>query len=317
MTKKKIVIGSRGSKLALWQTNHIADKLRSHFDIDIEIRVIKTQGDKILDSPLAKIGDKGLFVKEIENALTAGEVDLAVHSMKDVPTALPDGLIISAMTVRADPRDVLISKNNIRLADLPAGAVIATSSLRRQAQLLHLRPDFKMADVRGNLDTRLAKMKEGHFDAMVLAAAGIDRLGYSDVITERIPSDSILSAVGQGSIGIETRENDTETLEYISVLNHADTFAAITAERSLLAQLEGGCQIPIGSLGRIIDNELRLEGVVASLDGNSVFRDFLVGDPADAKAIGYHLAVKLSDAGADAILADVRATFNTEDGIGV
>lgn len=317
MTKKKIVIGSRGSKLALWQTNHIAGELRSNFDVDIEIKVIKTQGDKILDAPLAKIGDKGLFVKEIENALSNGEIDLAVHSMKDVPTGLPGGLAIKAMTVRADARDVLISKNGIGLKDLPTGAIVATSSLRRQAQLLHFRPDFKMADVRGNLDTRLGKMEEGLFDAMVLAAAGIDRLGFSDVITERIPSDLMLSAVGQGSIGIEIRENDAETLKHISALNHPDTFSAITAERALLAQLEGGCQVPIGALGRVIDGKLHLDGIVASLDGTQLFRDALAGDPADAEAIGYQLAVQLSDAGGDAVLADIRATFNVENGNGV
>ncbi|MDP1808970.1 MAG: hydroxymethylbilane synthase [Actinomycetota bacterium] len=317
MTKQKLVIGSRGSKLALWQTNHIADELRSHFDIDIEIKTIKTQGDKILDTPLAKIGGKGLFVKEIENALTAGDIDLAVHSMKDVPTELPDGLGIAAMTVRADPRDVLISKNNVSLTDLPQGAVIGTSSLRRQSQLLNLRPDFKMVDVRGNLDTRLRKIEEGRFDAIILAAAGIDRLGYSDMITERIPSELMISAVGQGSIGIEIRGGDARIAEYIKVLNDPDTFAAITAERGLMAQLQGGCQVPIGAIGRIIDGELRLDGIVASLDGREVYKDKLTGDPADAQEIGFRLATLLSDAGADAILADIRATFDVEDGIGV
>jgi len=317
MTNEKLVIGSRGSKLALWQTNHIADELRAHFNLDIEIKTIKTQGDKILDTPLAKIGGKGLFVKEIENALTAGEIDLAVHSMKDVPTELPDGLGIAAMTVRADPRDVLISKNNVSLKDLPQGAVIGTSSLRRQSQLLNFRPDFKMVDVRGNLDTRLRKIADGEFDAIILAAAGIDRLGFSDMITERIPSELMISAVGQGSIGIEIRMDDARTAEYIKILNDPATFSAITAERGLMAQLQGGCQVPIGAIGRIIDGELRLDGIVASLDGKEIYKDKLTGDPADAQALGFRLATLLADAGADAILADIRATFEVEDGIGV
>ena len=317
MAKRRLTIGSRGSRLALWQTNHIADELRSRFDLDIEIKAIKTQGDKILDAPLAKIGGKGLFVKEIENALLAGEIDLAVHSMKDVPTELPAGLTIGAMTVRADPRDVLISKNNAGLTDLPRGTVIGTSSLRRQAQLKHLRRDLETVDVRGNLDTRLRKMAEGQFDAMVLAAAGIDRLGFTEMITERIPSERMLSAVGQGSIGIEVREADDAVIKFISVLNDPDTFAGITAERALLAQLQGGCQVPIGALGRIDDGELILDGMVAALDGAPLFRERLTGEPAEAEQIGYRLAITLADAGADEVLADIRATFNVEDGIGV
>ncbi len=310
MAKQKLTIGSRGSKLALWQTNHIADELRSRFDLDIEIKIIKTQGDKILDAPLAKIGGKGLFVKEIENALSAGEIDLAVHSMKDVPTDLPAGLAIKAMTVRADPRDVLISKTNAGLMELPEGAVIGTSSLRRQSQLLNLRPDFRLTDVRGNLDTRLRKMEEGQFDAMILAAAGLDRLGFSDVITERIPSETMISAVGQGSIGIEVREDDRTTIDYISALNHPETFAAITAERALLAQLQGGCQVPIGAFGRVADAELVVDAVVGTLDGSRLFKDSISGPPADAADLGYRLAVRLADAGADEVLADIRAQFN-------
>ncbi len=317
MTKEKLVIGSRGSKLAMWQTNHIAAELRAKFDLDIEIKRIKTKGDKILDSPLPRIGDKGLFVKEIETALENGEIDLAVHSMKDVPTVLPDGLVIKAMTVRADHRDVLISGNGKSLADLPENAVIGTSSLRRQAQLMAFRPDFKMADVRGNLDTRLNKMADGEFDAMILAAAGIDRLGYGDRITERIPSEVMISAVGQGSIGIEVRENDARTIGYVSALSDPDTFAAITAERALMATLEGGCQVPIGAIAKIQDGELRLSGIVASLDGTRVFKNEVAGRPEDAAALGRDLAETLADAGANEVLAEIRAEVEADNGFGV
>ena len=313
MTSRKLIIGSRGSKLALWQTEHIAESLKSHFDLDIEIKRIKTQGDKILDTPLARIGGKGLFVKEIETALSEGEIDLAVHSMKDVPTEFPKGLIIGAMTKRVDPRDVLISKNNVSLKDLPHGAVVGTSSLRRQAQLLHIRPDLKMKDVRGNLDTRLKKMKEGQYDAMILAAAGLDRLGVDDVITERLSEDIMLSAVGQGSIGIEIREDDKEVAGYMSVLNDTPTFVCITAERALLAQLEGGCQVPIGALGKLTGDELVLTALVAGLDGKKMFKNQLTGGPEEADSIGYKLALNLADAGADAILSDIRATFGTSE----
>ena len=313
MTSRKLVIGSRGSKLALWQSEHIAASLESHFDLDIEIKKIKTQGDIILDTPLAKIGGKGLFVKEIETALSEGKIDLAVHSMKDVPTEFPKGLIIGAMTKRVDARDVLISKNNVSLKDLPQGAIVGTSSLRRQSQLLRARPDLKMKDVRGNLDTRLRKMKEGQFDAMILAAAGLDRLEVDDVITERISPEVMLSAVGQGSIGIEIRKDDKEVADYVSVLNDGPTFACITAERALLAQLEGGCQVPIGAFGKIEGDELVLKAIVAGLDGKMFFKDQLAGPPEEANAIGYKLAVRLSDAGADAILADIRATFSASE----
>jgi hydroxymethylbilane synthase len=317
MTQKKLIIGSRGSKLAMWQTNHIADELRKLFNLEIEIKRIKTQGDKILDSPLSRIGGKGLFVKEIETALSNGDIDLAVHSMKDVPTELPAGLAIKAMTVRADPRDVLISKDSVSLADLPEGAAIGTSSLRRQAQLLHFRPDFQMKDVRGNLDTRLGKMAGGEFDAMILAAAGIDRLGYADVITERIPSEIMVSAVGQGSIGIEVREDDAETVNYVSALSDADTFAAITAERALLAELEGGCQVPIGAIGVVENGTLKLTGIVAALDGIRLFKSDISGAPEDAAALGRELARELAEAGATKVLEEIRAAVDAQDGFGV
>ena len=312
MTTRKVAIGSRGSKLALWQSNFVASELRSHFGLDVEIKIIKTKGDQILDAPLSRIGDKGLFVKEIETALENGDVDLAVHSMKDVPTQLPQGLAIKAMTARVDPRDVLISKDHVKLDDLPQGAVVGTSSLRRQAQLLHRRPDFKIADVRGNLDTRLNKMRDGEFDAMILAAAGIDRLGFSDVITERFPADVMVSAVGQGSIGIEVREDDAEVIEWISTLNDPDTFTSLTAERALLAELEGGCQVPIGALGTIAEGTLYLKAIVAGLTGEPIFPGAISGPASKAEDLGRRLAKRLADAGADEVLEEIRAQVESE-----
>lgn len=307
MAKSKLIIGTRGSKLALWQSNYIAGLLKEIFPVEVELKIIKTQGDKILDVPLAKVGGKGLFVKEIEVALAGGEVDLAVHSMKDVPTELPDGLGITAMTKRVDPRDVLISENKIKLLDLPKGTTIGTSSLRRQAQLLHLRPDFRLVDVRGNLETRLRKMDEGRFGAMILAAAGIDRMGYSDQITERISPELSLPAVGQGAIGIETRLDDREVNTMVAAITDDATVAAVTAERALLKLLQGGCQVPIGALGTIEGDTLTLQGVVAALDGLRIFRDQNAGPIAEAESIGIELAKRLLAAGAGEVLAEIRA----------
>ncbi len=304
---KKIIIGTRGSKLALWQANYVAKLLRENYTIETELRIIKTHGDKILDVPLAKVGGKGLFVKEIEVALANGEVDLAVHSMKDVPTELPDGLGIVAMPKRVDPRDVLISTKKLPLMELPPNTTVGTSSLRRQAQLLHLRPDFKLVDVRGNLETRLRKMDEGRFEAIILAAAGLDRMGYGDLITERISSELSLSAVGQGAIGVETRLDDKEVRRMLKNLNHSDTFSAVTAERALMKLLQGGCQVPIGALGTIENDRLSLQGVVADLDGVKYFRDQYSGPIDEAENIGIELAERLLEAGADEVLADIRA----------
>lgn len=308
----KIIIGTRGSQLALWQANYVADRLREIFKVEVDLKKIKTTGDKILDSPLAKIGGKGLFVKEIEKALVEGEVDLAVHSMKDVPTELPEGLIISSMTKRVDPRDALISKSGQSLLNLPIGAIIGTSSLRRKAQFLHLRPDFKLVDLRGNVETRVRKMKEGQFDALILAAAGIDRMGLSNLITERIPPEISLSAVGQGTIGIETRQDDQRINEMVAAINDRPTFLAVSAERTLMKVLQGGCQVPIGALGVIENSKLKLEGVVASLDGKRLFRDSVIGSPEDAKALGEKLAEELLMAGADEVLAEIRAKAEVE-----
>jgi len=304
--KKEIIIGTRGSRLALWQANFVAESLRYFTDAEILIKKIKTQGDKILDSPLAKIGDKGLFVKEIELALSEKEVDLAVHSMKDVPTELPPGLIIASIMKREDPKDVLISKGGEHLSNLPKGVRIGTSSLRRKAQLLNFRPDLTIVDVRGNLDTRLKKMDSGDFEAMVLAAAGIDRMGWSDKISERIPTETILPAVGQGAIGIEIREDDEIMGKLVGELNHLPTYHAVIAERALLKRLEGGCQIPIGSLGIVDGNSLKLTGIVASLDGKRLIRDSVSGNLSQAENTGIKLAENLVDSGADEILKEIR-----------
>lgn len=310
--RKKIIIGSRGSQLALWQANHVATSLQTISTGEIEIKKIKTKGDKILDAPLAKIGGKGLFVKEIETALINGEIDLAVHSMKDVPTDVPAELEVEVILQREDPRDVLITRNQVSLLNLPPGAVIGTSSLRRGAQLLHLRPDFKIVDVRGNLDTRLRKMAEGQFEAMVLSAAGIDRLRMSDRITERIPSEICLSAVGQGAIGVEIRKDDQGMKEIISQLDHFPTHLAVTAERALMKRLEGGCQVPIGALGEVNGSQLRLQAVIVSLNGEKLFRDEIIGEVREAETLGRRLADRLLEMGGREILEEIREKIHFE-----
>lgn len=307
MTKSKIVIGTRGSKLALWQSNHIKEILEDKFDIEVELKRIKTQGDKILDVPLAKVGGKGLFVKELEVALTNKDTDIAVHSMKDVPTDLPSGLHIAAMTKRVDPRDVLISKTKATLMELPQNTRIGTSSLRRQSQIRNVRPDFQIVDVRGNLETRLRKMDEDQFDAIILAAAGVDRMGYTENITERLSPDISLSAVGQGAIGIEARIEDKEINDMLAALNHQETFNAVSAERTMMRRLEGGCQVPIGALGVTNNGTLELSGIVASLDGKTLLRDKIEGPSSVPRALGLKLAERLLDMGAGDILKEVRA----------
>lgn len=312
MSVNKIIIGSRGSQLALWQTNFVADlicKLNPCLT-EIEIKKIKTSGDKILDVPLAKIGDKGLFVKELETALINGEIDFAVHSMKDVPTELPEELSIGVVLEREDQRDVLISKNKIALKDLPKGAKIGTSSLRRRAQLMHIRPDFEVFDLRGNLDTRLRKLDSGELDGIILAAAGILRLGWGDRITERISTDICLPAVGQGAIGIEIRKNDDKTKQLIAGLNHRETELCVFAERALLRTLEGGCQVPIGTYSKIENESLELKAVVGSLDGKELIKDSVTGvafGPEEAEKLGIELADKLLANGGDKILKEIRS----------
>ena len=303
MKSHKIIIGSRGSQLALWQANWVKSQLENlHSNADISIRVITTSGDKIKDVPLSKIGGKGLFVKEIEEALLAKEIDLAVHSMKDVPIEIPSQLEISIITKRENPLDALISKNGKKLADLPQGATIGTSSLRRSSQLLNHRNDFKIHPLRGNVDTRLKKVEEGKYDAILLASAGLNRLGWSNRITEEISHEIIIPAMGQGALGIETRLGDTKTYNFISSLNHEQTNYEVSAERALVGKLDGGCQVPIGAYAKIEDNLITLKGLVASLDGKIIHKSEIVGPIDDAINIGQDLGEELLKMGANEIL---------------
>jgi hydroxymethylbilane synthase len=303
MKSHKIIIGSRGSQLALWQANWVKSQLENlHGNADISIRVITTSGDKIKDVPLSKIGGKGLFVKEIEEALLAKEIDLAVHSMKDVPIEIPSQLEISIITKRENPLDALISKNGKKLADLPQGATIGTSSLRRSSQLLNHRNDFKIHPLRGNVDTRLKKVEEGKYDAILLASAGLNRLGWSNRITEEISHEIIIPAMGQGALGIETRLGDSKTYNFISSLNHEQTNYEVSAERALVGKLDGGCQVPIGAYAKTEDNLITLKGLVASLDGKIIHKSEIVGPIDDAINIGQDLGEELLKMGANEIL---------------
>ena len=303
MKAQKIVIGSRGSQLALWQANWVKSELeRLHSNVDINIRVITTSGDKIQDVPLSKIGGKGLFVKEIEEALLANEIDLAIHSMKDVPIDLPTELGISVITKRENPLDALISKNGEKLSDLPQGATIGTSSLRRSSQLLKYRDDFKIHPLRGNVDTRLRKVEEGKYDAILLASAGLNRLGLANRITEEISHDILLPAMGQGALGIETRLGDSKTYNFISSLNHEQTNYEVNTERALVGKLDGGCQVPIGAYAKTEDDLITLKGLVASLDGKIIHKSEIVGPIDDAINIGQDLGEELLKMGANEIL---------------
>lgn len=309
-----IRIGTRSSALALWQSNYIKTQLESGYpDSVIEIIHIKTKGDKILDAPLSKIGDKGLFTKELENALLDGRIDLAVHSLKDLTTTLPEGLTLGAVTERDDIRDVFItppSKRYNGLEELPEGATIATGSLRRKCQLLAFRPDLAVTDIRGNINTRLQKLDESDWDGMILAAAGLLRMGWHDRMTQVIDPKIILPAVGQGALGVEIREDDSRMTELLTPLDDYNTRQSTTAERALLRRLEGGCQIPVGAWGRIEDNTMYLDAVVGSLDGGNIVRGKISGRPGDAMKLGVELAEKLLSEGADKILAAIRQPHN-------
>ncbi len=306
MKKEKLTIATRGSMLALWQANHIKDEIeREHPGIAVELLKIKTTGDKILDVPLAKVGGKGLFVKEIEEAMLEGRADLAVHSLKDVPTEFPEGLGLTVITERQDARDALISRGKKSLTDLPEGATIGSSSLRRKCQLLKVRPDLKIVDLRGNLDTRIKRVEAGDFDAIILAAAGMKRLGWEERVTEFIPADILLPAIAQGAVGIETKINDSDTNNLIAFLNHRDTSIAVKAERALLKRLEGGCQVPIAAYGEVSGEELKLRGLVGSLDGETIIADGITGSTSEPEALGIKLAEILLDKGAGEILDEV------------
>jgi hydroxymethylbilane synthase len=307
--RSTLVLGTRGSKLAVHQSGWVQARIQELApNVSVTLRRIQTSGDRILDVPLAKIGGKGLFVKEIEEALLSREIDLAVHSMKDVPTELQPGLDLICIPLREDPRDALISRDGARFKDLPLGAKVGTSSLRRQAQLLQARPDLSVSMLRGNLDTRLKKLREGHFDAIVLAAAGLRRLGWEREITEYLPPDISLPAIGQGALGIEGRTDDAFVRDILSRLEHAPTRTMVMAERSLLHRLQGGCQVPIAAHASVTGSELLLEGLVASVDGKEVIRDRVKGPADDPHSLGIELAERLLSRGGDRILRTIYGT---------
>ena len=304
--KPKIIIGTRGSKLALWQAEYIAECLRTmNPGVVVELKHIVTTGDKILDVPLAQIGGKGLFTKELEVAMLSGEIDLAVHSLKDMPTELPAGLTLAATTTRMDPHDAFVSQKYGSLADLPQGAVVGTSSLRRKAQLLRLRPDLNIVSLRGNLDTRLRKLDEGQFDAIVLAAAGLRRLGWGERITALLSPEECLPAVGQGVLAIETRSADAEILAAVARLDDTEARVCVTAERKFLSVVQGGCQVPVGVFGRMAGSQLVLTARILSLDGVRCVEGKVAGTPAEAESLGDTLAGRLLAAGGKEILAEL------------
>lgn len=313
---RTIRIASRKSQLALVQTYWVQEQLQNAFpDRNFEVHTMSTQGDKILDVALAKIGDKGLFTKELEVGMLNGETDFAVHSLKDLPTNLPPGLVLGCITEREDPADALVLHEKHagkQLDSLPAGAVIGTSSLRRLAQLRHHYPHLAFKDVRGNLNTRLGKLDAGQYDALILAVAGLQRLGMGDRVHQVIPPDISLHAVGQGALGIECRTDDTEILSLLKVLEHTPTAYRCYAERSFLHELEGGCQVPIGVNTVITDDTLTLTGLVASLDGQTVIKDVVSGAATQAEQLGIDLAHKLKAQGAQAILNEIFETIHRQ-----
>lgn len=306
LLKKKIVIGTRGSQLALWQANWVKSELEKRYpEIEVSLEKIKTTGDKILDVPLSKVGGKGLFVKEIEEALLDKRVHLAVHSMKDVPTFFPAGLHLRCITKREDPRDAVFSRSGVKLFDLPKGARIGTASLRRQSQILKHRPDFEIVSLRGNLDSRLRKLDEGQFDAIILAGAGVKRLGWDGKITELLSPEVSLPAIGQGALGIETHTDDAYINDLVAFFDHPETSYAVRSERALLKRLEGGCQVPIAAYGELSGDTLKLTGLVASTDGKTIIKDALTGPKEKAEAMGVELAERLLRNGAYEILKDL------------
>ena len=304
--KAVLKIGTRQSLLALWQSNHIAACLRKKYpECEVVLKKIVTKGDRILDVPLAQIGGKGLFTKEIEEDLLSGEVDLAVHSLKDMPTVLPEGLCLTAITERANVGDAFVSNKYNSFAELPLGAVVGTSSLRRKAQLLAARPDLTIRDLRGNVDTRLRKLDEGLSDAVILAAAGLERLGHGDRIKDVIPSGVCLPAVGQGALAIECRTDDAEVRQMLDFLNDMPTVHATNAERAFLGLLEGGCQVPIGVHADVEGDKIKIEAIIAALDGSTVLRDTIEGTATDAVALGQELGKKMLANGGQEILAAI------------
>lgn len=308
--KNKIIIGSRGSELALWQSNHVKKLIeKKNRSVKVDIKIIKTKGDKILDVALSKIGDKSLFTKELEIQLLERKIDLAVHSLKDLQTRIPDGLKLSAVSKRHDVEDVLIArKKSITIHSLRENAIVATGSLRRKCQLLHLRPDITVVDLRGNVPSRIEKFLKSDWDAIILARAGVERLNLNKYISSYISKDEILPAVGQGALGIEIHQDNNFVHEIVQSIHHEDTYIAVLAERSLLRTLEGGCQVPIGAFAEVKSNGLYLDAMVGSLDGSLTFRKKIRGAKNDSEKIGKTLARDLMKVGADKILKVIYHT---------
>ena len=304
-------IGTRGSKLAVAQSLWVKKRIEARYeDIQVELVTIKTTGDKILDSSLSRVGGKGLFVKEIEEALLTERVDVAVHSMKDVPADLTEGLVLCSFPEREDPSDALVSKGDKSIETLPLHSRVGTSSLRRSAQLLHMRPDLQIVPLRGNVDTRLRKLESGDVDAVVLATAGLKRLGFENIISHVIPYDQIMPAIGQGALGLEARRYDQRTIDLLSFLNHESTETAVKAERSFLRELGGGCQVPIAGFAQLSADLVHLKGMVAELDGRWIVSDEITGRKDQAEESGIKLARMLIDAGAQEILARIYGDFS-------
>lgn len=311
--KTKIIIGTRSSDLALWQAKFIKRELeKRNKNVTVELKLVNTKGDKILDVALSKIGDKGLFTKELERALLRKEIDIAVHSLKDLQTEIPKGLMLAAVTKRHDVEDVLIArKKGMTIEKLPDGGTVATGSLRRRSQLKHLRPDIRVVELRGNVPTRIKKFEESNWDAIILARAGVERLKLKKHVSSIIPRDIMLPAVGQGALGIEIRKDDRTTFEIVQSVNDENTHAAAIAERSLLKELEGGCQVPIGAFAEVKSNGLYLDGLVGSIDGSITFRKKVRGSKEKAGALGKKLAKDLKRAGAEKVLKEIYSTTRT------
>ncbi len=302
----KLRLGTRGSPLARWQASWVADTLDRLADVEVEVIEIRTQGDRQQVGPVGAIGSQGVFTKELQNALLANEIDLAVHSLKDLPTDPEPGLVLAAVPERGPVADVLVSRHHRPFAELPQAAWIGTGSLRRRSQLLAARPDLQMLECRGNVETRLRKLEEGQFDAIVLAEAGLVRLGWADRITQQLAPAPLVPAVGQGALGIETREDDSATRAAVASIHHADTFHAVLAERAMLNALRGGCLAPVGGYGRVERGQLRLVGVVASVDGRQTRRVEVQGPALEAEQLGRQAAEQLRQQGADALIAASR-----------
>ena len=313
--KHKLILGSRGSRLALWQTNFVAETLKALFPaLEIETKIIETTGDAILETALSKIGDKGLFTRQIEEELLSGKIDAAIHSLKDLPTALPEGLKIGAVSGRETPNDALISKNYSSLDELPLNAKVATGSLRRRSQLLNHRPDLQISEIRGNVPTRIRKFEESDLDAMILAFAGVHRLELDSHVKQIIPTEIMLPAVAQGVVGIEIREGDTDTEMLFTRINNQDSWTCVSAERSFLRTLEGGCQVPIGGFATLEGDRIFLSGFTGSLDGKFVLRESISGRRSDAIALGRELGERMIAKGANRLLEQTRNSVrNTQE----